>query len=880
MSFTSPLVVPLRGLDRSSLALTGGKAANLGELMRAGFNVPDGFCVTTEAYKLVAGSQGIGSRLPDLLAGLEKAGDSAGAAIRELLCQAAIPNDIRREVVAAYQPLAAYPVAVRSSATAEDLPEASFAGQQETYLDILGEEALLEALRRCWASLWTDRAIAYRQRHGIPQTSVSLAVVVQRMVAAEAGGVMFTANPVSGKRTEVTIEASLGLGDAVVSGLVSPDSYVVEKRTLSLISREVSAKTVQVTPVPGGGTAKVEVPDDASSVEALPDDAIIELARLGLKIEEHFGWPQDVEWAFSGGELYFVQSRPITSLYPAPPNAPEGELHVYVSANFFQGIVEPLTPMGACVFTVTGQVLRTGPRLVVLGGRIFADFTTMLRTRPWRDMLLRFSLPQIDPVAGRIVERLLADPRLRPVRQSARGAARKLLARYWRTILPILARVASSVAFPAAARRRVTEKVVPRLAALREEAYAPRALGQQAEFVQRFTRDGLREVFFPHLIPLVAGGMLCLKRAEALVHEWGLDERLMTVARQGLPHNMTTTMDLELWALAQRLRADAASREALTTGGPPALAVRYFEGALPETAQRGIAAFLARYGHRGLREIDIGVPRWKDDPAYLFGILQNYLALEDQEKAPDRHFAAQAAAGERAVAELVAQARRLPGGWLKAAMLGFFLRRYRQLGGLRETPKFYVVWMFEALRDMLLGAGRELTKLGRLDQPEDIFFLTIDDQWNDGGLDLRKLVVDRRRAYETELHRRRPPHVITSEGEAFYGEALAAGENMLAGTGVSPGVARGKARVVHNPAGARLEPGEILVAPSTDPAWTPLFLTAGGLIMEAGGMMSHGAIVAREYGIPAVVGIPEATNHIAPGQEVEVDGNQGLVRIS
>jgi rifampicin phosphotransferase len=883
------LAVPLRDLDRTSLPVAGGKAANLGELLRAGLPVPDGLCVTTTAYRRVVEAAGIEPRLSELLAGLNVEDTArlaeAGAAARELFHQAGMPEDVREALLVAARPLAGEPLAVRSSATAEDLPEASFAGQQDTYLNVAGEAALLEAVRRCWASLWTDRAIAYRQRNGIPHEGVALAVVVQRMVAAEVAGVMFTADPVSGKRTEIAIDASLGLGEAVVSGLVSPDNYVVDKRTQETVSRHIGPKAVQVVGVSGGGTTRVATGAAASDAQALSDDSIRALARLGAEIEAHYGWPQDVEWAEASGKLYILQSRPITSLYPAPPPAADGSLRVYVSISSMQGMLEPLTPMGGSLFTLGVRNVFYGGRpgpiyLIELGGRLYVDFTPVLRNRLGREVQ-SLAFPEVEPVIGRILARLLEDPRLAPTGTSPRRTVLGLVRRQRRNVFLLARRVAANVARPERALRRVDGVIVPQVASLRAQLQGPVPLGGEPEALRRLFRGGLKGLFF-NLLPLVVAGIACLKQAEMRVHAWGLDEKLLARARQGLPHNTTTQMDLDLWALAQRLKADAPSREAVTSEAPSALAARYREGALPPVARDGLASFLSRYGHRGIREIDVGMPRWGEDPTYLFGVLRNYLAQEDPETAPDRHFARQAAVAERAVAELVAGARRLPGGWHRAPVLGSLLRRYRQLGGLRETPKFMIMWLFQAIRAMLLRTGAELVERGQLDRAEDLFFLRVEELERviDAGTDLRSLVAQRRREYERELARRRAPRVITSEGEAFYGEALVMAEGMLGGTGASPGVARGRARVVHDPLGAQLQPGEILVAPSTDPAWTPLFLTVGGLVMEAGGMMSHGSIVAREYGIPAVVGVAEATTRIADGQMVEIDGHEGLVKLA
>ncbi|MHB1416029.1 MAG: PEP/pyruvate-binding domain-containing protein [Chloroflexota bacterium] len=881
-------VVPLGELDHSAVAIAGGKAANLGELRRAGFAVPDGFCVTTLAYNRLLEAAGLRPRLAGLLSELAADGDDVlprvGAAIRDLFYRAEVPAEIATQIAEAAQALGSPALAVRSSATAEDLPEASFAGQQETYLNVSGPKALREAVRRCWASLWTDRAIAYRQRNGIAHEGVALAVVCQEMVAAEVAGVLFTANPVSGRRLEVVIDASLGLGEAVVGGLVSPDNYVVDKQDLRITARRVSAKNVQVVASPRGGTAQAPVEATRAQMPALPDEAIHELARTAIAVEQHYGQPQDVEWAFAAGKLYILQSRPITSLFPAPPPRPDGQYRIYMSLNTAQGMLEPFTPLGGSTLATLANEVFVGEQsdrkvLVELGGRIYADVTDLLRNRLGRHLPTAF-FPEIEPVMARILVTLLADPRLGPYPESSRHVAFRLLRRGWPSLRRFFWSIMRNLLDPARARRRVDEVMIPYLRNLREEVRRPVPLGGQADVARRAFRGGLGALLFPNLLPLVVPGVASYKQAEMIVRRLGLSEELYWTARQGLPYNRTTLMDLDLWALARQAQDDTESSALLRGEEPSALAARYREGSLPGVLQQGMGDFLARYGHRGVREIDIGIPRWAEEPTYLFAVLRGYVDLPE-EGAPDHHFAAQVAAGERAARELVAQARKQPGGFVQAKRLGFFLGRFRQLGGLRETPKFLITWLFQALREMMLAAGDQLVAQGRLERREDVFFLHFTELGRLGQDDLpvAQLVAERKREYERELKRPRAPRVVTSEGEAFYGEPLAADGGGLVGAGASPGVVRGRARVIRDPLGAKLAAGEILVAPSTDPAWTPLFLAAGGLVMEAGGAMSHGSIVAREYGIPAVVGLPEATTRIADGREIEVDGNRGVVRL-
>jgi pyruvate,water dikinase len=879
------LVLPLDDTDRAALPIVGGKAANLGELIRAGLPVPGGFCVTTAAYEIVAGGAGL-DRILDELAQTPP-GDTArlaelAAAVRARLLEAPVPDDFAGAITGAYRALgASVPVAVRSSATAEDLPHASFAGQQDTYLNVVGEEAVLEAVRRCWASLWTDRAVSYRARDGIDPRSVRLAVAVQRMVEAEVAGVLFTANPLTGRRRQAVIDASPGLGESVVSGAVNPDHFVVNTATGEIVERRRGDKRVAVRAAAGGGTRRVELGGDETSLE---DDQIRALAALGARVEAHYGSPQDTEWAIDGdGEIWLLQARPITTLFPLPAEAPttDDELRVYFSFNVAQGVYRPLTPMGVQAFrlfasamvTLIGRPprdLRAGPPFFTeVGGRIFLDITPALRTRLGRgllDRLTRIGEARTAP----ILRSLAADPRLAPRPMPRWRFLRAVLLLLIRGRAPL--RVAPALLRPAAARSRVARLE----AELRAPEDAPRDAAGRLRAVERLLL-GFPPRMFSVVPPVFATGLGAYALAGVLLRSLATHDELQVVLR-GLPHNPTTEMDLRLWALAREVRGDPATARAVRETPPERLARDYRGGALPPKLQTGLGEFLRLYGHRGVAEIDLGLPRWSEDPTYILGVLANYLRLDDPELAPDVQFRRAAREAEEMVAELARRASRE--GRLRGGLVGFLLNRTRALAGAREVPKFFAVLALARARALLWEVGEEMARSGLLERAEDIFFVTPPEAGAAlAGGDLRSTVRERRAGYERELGRRRVPRVLLSDGtEPAAEEApVAAADGALRGTPASPGVVRAKARVILDPTGARLEPGEILVAPSTDPGWTPLFLTAGGLVMEMGGAMSHGAVVAREYGIPAVVGAPDATDRIATGQWITVDGSAGTV---
>lgn len=875
-----PLVVDLGDTGTAPLRTVGGKALNLGKLLTAGFPVPPGFCLTTTAYELAAPHA-----LAALAAQLEETRDKpaqvqlAGRA-SELLRSSPVPPEVEAALRAAYAGLGeltgdAPAVAVRSSATAEDLPFASFAGQQDSYLDVSGADDVIDAVRGCWASLWSERAVAYRFMTGTSHRDVGLAVVVQRLVDAVSAGVLFTANPVTGTRTETVIDASPGPGQAVVSGAVNPDHFVLDTATAFVLQRTQA-----------GGEIRSG---------SLSDAQLSGLTSLGERIQRLFGAPQDVEWVIdAAGKVWVTQSRPITTLYPLedlfsrerPETMPgvDAGTRVYLCGTLLQGLTRPLTPMGLSVLGWAGN--RNGPwQYVTPGLRMFVDLTPAVRSKLGRRYLLRV-LPLVDGRSAAVLPELLADPRFR-VAPHARNCAVK-------DKRPDLA--AQTQRAKATATGRSLLKLVPALirGALRPEAELRRAKNygqrleaelklpepatalQRLDYAERIL-DRTVDRLIQATLPGPSAGYIMLALARRLLRGIAHPRELEAVLR-GLPHNVTTEMDLALWDVAVAVRADPDSRQAFLQQRPEELAASFRAGALPPAAQARVRCFLARYGHRAVAEIDLGMPRWAEEPDHILGMISNYLRVEDPEQAPDRQFGRAAEHAEARIRSLVDRAA-ARGRW-RGRLLGLALRRVRELSGLRELPKFYVVMVLAEMHRQLLRIGAELARTGGIAAPQDVFFLHFDEiRVGLRGADLWGLVKDRRRLYDVELRRRHVPRILLSDGTDVEAAIMAKSppSGGLSGTPASAGTATGKVRVILDPVGAHLEPGEILVTPSTDPGWTPLFMTAGALVMEMGGVISHGAVVAREYGIPAVVGVPDATTRLRTGQTVTVDGSAGTV---
>ncbi|MBD1538293.1 pyruvate kinase [Arthrobacter sp. S13_S34] len=900
------LVVDLGNMASASLATVGGKALNLGRLVTAGFPVPPGFCLTTAAYRMAAptdldaiaarldgaGIDGTGARSveeaerPDGGRGLANDDrDSLARQARDVILAGPVPPDVDAAIREAYAAMGSGPVAVRSSATAEDLPFASFAGQQDSFMDVDGADAVVEAVRRCWASLWTDRAVAYRTTNGISHREVGLAVVIQRMVDAATAGVLCTANPVTGTRTQTVIDASAGPGQAVVSGAVNPDHFVVETASGRILQQ----------------------PKDTRP--SLADAQLRGLTSLGDDAQRLFGAPQDVEWVIDGGgKAWLTQSRPVTTLYPLPEEDPftgqagtdgtagtdstaaGADTRVYLCGTLMQGLTRPLTPMGLHVLALM-RGNNNGPwKTVNPGLRMYVDLTPILRNKSGRDLMARM-LPLADGRSAAVLPALLEDPRFSvarpprrkskantaPARTQAKGAQGTQGLGVFLGIIPGMVRALLWPDRELRRARRYQDRLAARLA-LPLPATAARRL-QHTEDILATSINGLIQA----TLPAPSVGYLMLAVARRLLRGIAEPRELEAVLR-GLPRNVTTIMDLELWHLAVSLGADPESRRAFTELTPGELADRYRAGRLPAPAQSGIQEFLSQYGHRAVAEIDLGMPRWSEKPEHILGMIANYLRVEDPEQAPDRQFTRAAEHAETRISELVERAGAK--SRFRGRLVALCLRRTRQLSGLRELPKFCIVLVMAEMHRQLREVGTELAGNGTIGDAGDVFFLDFDElRVGLRGADLKGIVARRRRLYDVELRRRRIPRLLLSDGTDVEAEMMAAAAALpqqaaadrLTGTPASAGTATGKARVIMDPVGARLEPGEILVAPSTDPGWTPLFMTAGALVMEMGGVVSHGAVVAREYGIPAVVGVADATTRLRDGQNVTVDGAAGTV---
>ncbi|WP_370327622.1 rifamycin-inactivating phosphotransferase [Euzebya sp.] len=840
-------VIDLPAVGPAHEALVGHKAAALGALTRIpGVRVPAGFCVTTEAFDRVVGDV-VAARV-DALAGLaadDVAGiRSASTTLRDAVSATPIPDDVAGAITAAVVSLGpdrAY--AVRSSATAEDLPTASAAGQQDSYLDVVGADEVLAHVRRCWASLFTDRAVAYRLRAGIDQTAVRMGVVVQHMVQPRAAGVLFTADPVTGNRTVATVEAVAGLGDGLVSGRVTPDTSTVTT------DDDARARVTTATAPDGPGTP------------LLTEAEVVALAHLGRRIAAHLGHPQDVEWCLDDDGFHVVQSRPITTLFPVP-DAGDDEPHVYVSVGHQQMMTDPMRPLGIAVWQLTSPAPMRHA-----GCRLFVDVTAGLASPATRDALVE-GLGRSDPLIGDALRTVVERGDLLPPPRDAASAP---------------APPGSSPTDPISTDPAIVPDLVARAAAATAasaRAFEPLEGPALVDALVADIADLRRTLGAPTSRQVLMAGIEAAWWLDAHLEEWLGERHAADVLTQALPHDITAEMGLALLDVADVLRPHPRVIACLEQAGDDVLEQL---GDVPDghAARDAIVGFLDTYGVRCVGEIDISRPRWADRPGQIVPLLLAHVRTAEPGAAARRveEGRRRAAAAET---DLLARLRELPDGRRKAAETARAIEQLRAFGGYREHPKFAMVSRYAVYRRALVAEAARLATAGVLADPEDIWFLTV-DELRDAVATHRvdDALIHRRRAEFDAAHALTPPRVLTSDGEVITGRYRRDGVPVraLTGLGVSAGVVEGRARVVVDLADADLGPGDILVTAFTDPSWTPTFFTVSGLVTEVGGLMTHGAVVAREFGLPAVVGVEQATRLIADGQRIRVHGVDGYVEL-
>ena len=869
----SSYVLGFQDIDKTKIMVVGGKGASLGELSRIeGIRVPDGFCISTEAFKRIIGETSSINELLDQLSHLlvkdrDKIGELSSE-IRRVIEGIAIPEDINEEMTRLLSRLGeknAY--AVRSSATAEDLPTASFAGQQDTYLNIIGKEAIYQHISKCWASLFTERAVIYRLQNGFDHRKVYLSVVVQKMVFPQAAGILFTADPVTGNRKVLSIDASFGLGEALVSGLVNADIYKV--RNGKVIDQKISTKKLAIYALKDGGTKEQEIEPEQQNTQALTDEQILQLERIGRKIEAHFGCPQDIEWCLADDSFYIVQSRPITTLYPIP-EAADGENHVYVSVGHQQMMTDPMKPLGLSLWQLTAA-----RPMYKAGGRLFVDVAQDLASPVGRELLVNVlgkSDPLIKDALTTILERGDFIPSLpNDETESSPGNSNKGM---------------SPAAFQVQLENdpTIVSDLIEESLALIETLKHDIQAKSGVDLIDFILEDRLKlqqSLSYPKSFGAIMTGMNASSWINDKMMEWLGEKNVADTLSQSAPNNITSEMGLALLDVADVIRPYPEVVEYLQHVKDDGFLDELVQFDGGQQARNAIRAYLDKYGMRCVGEIDITRTRWSEKPTTLVPmILSNIKNFEPN--ASSRKFEQGRQEALKKEQELLDRLKQLPDGEQKAEETKRMISLIRNFIGYREYPKYGIVNRYFVYKKALLKEAEQLVQANVIQEKEDIYYLTLEE--------LREVVCTNKLDYQTISKRKdeykfyeklTPPRVITSDGEIIAGKYKR--ENLpaeaIVGLPVSSGVIEGRARVILNMEDADLEDGDILVTSFTDPSWTPLFVSIKGLVTEVGGLMTHGAVIAREYGLPAVVGVDNATKLIKDGQRIRVHGTEGYVEI-
>jgi pyruvate,water dikinase len=872
----SSYVLSFQDIDKTKRMIVGGKGANLGELSRIeGIHVPDGFYISTEAFKRIIRETPSVNQLLDQLSLLQVEDRNkiieCSHEIRRVIEETVIPSDITESItlfLSRFGEKNAY--AIRSSATAEDLPTASFAGQQDTYLNIVGKEAILQHIRKCWASLFTERAVTYRIQNGFDHRKVYLAVVVQKMIFPQVAGIMFTADPVTANRKVLSIDASFGLGEALVSGLVNADVYKV--RNGEVIDKKISAKKLAIYALQNGGTKEQELKPEQQAMQALTDEQILQLEHIGRKIEKHFGHPQDIEWCLADDEsdsyrIYIVQSRPITTLYPIP-QANDQENHIYISVGHQQMMTDAIKPLGLSFF-----LLITPAPMRKAGGRLFVDVTQNLASPSGRELLLNM-MGQHDPLMKDAIMTILERDFIKMLPEDKKDNKR----------VPSWASPVQIENNPAIVTDLIRKNEAS-VAALKQNIQTKTG-SALFDFILEDIQEFKKILFDPQSSAVFMTAINASHWINEKMNAWLGEKGVADIISRSVPNNITSEMGLALLDVADVIRPYPEVINYLQHVKSDNFLDELIQFKGGKETRDAINNYLSKYGMRCAGEIDITKPRWSEKPITLVPlILSNIKNFEPN--AGSRKFEQGKQEALKKEQELLDRLRnpdsyREPDGEQKAKETKEKIDLVRSFIGYREYPKYGKINRYFVYKQALLKEAEQLVQANVIHEKEDIYYLSFEELHEvvrTHKLDCQ-LISQRKEEYKL-YEKLTPPRVITSDGEIITGKYKR--ENIpakaIVGLPVSAGVIEGRARVILNLEDANLEEGDILVTSFTDPSWTPLFVSIKGLVTEVGGLMTHGAVIAREYGLPAVVGVENATRLIKDGQRICVNGTEGYVEI-
>jgi phosphoenolpyruvate synthase/pyruvate phosphate dikinase len=872
-------IFPFTSAERPQVDQVGGKAWSLITMTGAGMPVPPGFVLTVQFFDpWILALQARPEWMAAQNAGLDDLGRSTKA-LQSLCADLRFTLPQQEELDRTLDGFrAAHPgnfFAVRSSSPEEDLESASFAGGYETSLGI-GMDGMQAAILHSFASSFDERVFLYKREHGFPTDQPRIAVIVQQQVDADRAGVAFSLNPLNNCFDEAVINANYGLGESVVAGEADPDVFVVDKVRHEIIDTQVGGKEVVIRLNPQGGTTRSW---QAHSLQAcLTPPQVISLAALLAQVEAYYQKPVDIEWAISQEKLYLLQARPITAYLPLPDEmitAPGAPRRLYANSTLIeQGLQEPLSVLGTdflgfVLKQVGGPVSKDAIGLdgitFTAGGGYYMNLSYALKLGMGAAALAPGSSG--DPRVTAILDSIDLKPYLSG---ELPGKLKALRGKMMFNMLPLAKSTLATYLRPDHTLRKY-KAALPREME-RFETLPGADLSVRAQAIELSER--LHFFYGEYGIPMVLAAQIAQTRIKGIFKKEAgpVQDHLINLG-VSLPGNKTTEMGEWMYALASsdEINAYPSVDEFLTALHEKKLAPEF---------RLGWEQFMQEFGARCPREIDVATPRPNEQPALLYEQLRN-MSLSIRNRTSSRTFFEEARAKREAAYHALYEIARQKGK-RKANALEKYYKTWVRLGGYRESGKHYVVKVIALFRRRALEIARTFVKEGRLDTPDQIFDLTIADMdraRSDSTLDLRFLAKE----HSLILHKIKKSHlvarVIDSRGKIYYPPRTESAAGELSGVPISPGTVQGRVRVFHYANEHKLLPGEILVARATDPGWTPLFINAGGIVLEIGGALQHGAVVAREYGIPCVSGVDGATTRLKDGQMVEVDGSNGLVRI-
>lgn len=798
-------------LNESDIELFGAKAVNLSLLKKSGLNVPKGYCISKEFHE-----QMIDSQVFD------------------------ISEDELEELKVVFDSFENKKIAVRSSAISEDLSNNSFAGLYESFLNIDTFENFIEAIKACILSSRSERVKEYIEHFKLKIETPLMAIIIQKMINSESAGVAFTENPINNRSDELLINSNWGLGENVVDGMNDPDEWIVGKKTKEIKESKIS-----------------------NSKASLKPDQINMLVENLIRIEKSYKKPQDIEWAFENDELFFLQTRDITTLYPTEEAIDEDKLRLYMCYNtIIQGINEPFTPIGSEFWRVTfagyTSIFYNFKKKIMhpswlrnINGRLYYDITEVIGRKLYFKKIPN-SLDQKDPAGGKLMEEILQKYKSVFLKQGGKFRISFGIIKWGMSLMKHGKLSKKDPGKAVAVAQKIGNDYYNEL---KIRISACKSVAEKINMIECFAEEYLSIAFIQ--VMHCSHGLKAVEKQDKWMERNYGDMFDLNIIRQGLPNNPTTEMGLELSRIAKEYKALDRT---------------------PDSNDDLITEFIKKYGHRGTIEVDFGCKRWKDDIEYPISLIKQYMN-DDIANDNVNKFKRQNVMALEIIDDIYSKVKE-DKGIKKAKSIKSSYLNFRTTAGIRELPKFDMLRCMDLLIDMVKGIAADMVVEGIISIEGDINFLEFDQIINHEKYDIKKIIEQAKVNYNNQSSYEKIPRFILSNGECYYQQSQNMDEdNVIKGISISSGTFEGIVKVLHSPDSGQLSKENVLVTHNTNPAWTPLFLNVGALVMENGGPISHGAIVAREYGLPAVAGIPNATKLLKDGDRVLVNGEKGIVRL-